>query len=253
MSRNRNTQKFPKDSLQFAEVTPDQVLLDRNAADAVASALRAIRPNTAFGIRPRNGGGIRPTPSGVRPNALAADMAITPADPSQRRSDLDCLHPVMRDAAIELQQLFEAEGLPFRIFESFRSPQRQAWLYAQGRTRSGQIVTRAEPWESYHQYGLAADFVLWLDGRWSWNTLGVNTRRWQRLHSLGRELGLEPLSFEMPHLQVAGLRLADLRAGHFPEGGDDLWHSNLEAAIISWGGNPAAPPLNSLRPALRES
>jgi peptidoglycan L-alanyl-D-glutamate endopeptidase CwlK len=56
-------------------------------------------------------------------------------------------------------------------------------------------------------------------------------------------MNLEPLRFELPHLQVAGLRIADLRAGKFPAGGDELWRDNLEAAAASWAGPPPAPPM----------
>ena len=30
-------------------------------------------------------------------------------------------------------------------------------------------VTRADAWQSAHQYGLAADFVRKIDGQWSWD------------------------------------------------------------------------------------
>ena len=36
-------------------------------------------------------------------------------------------------------------------------------MYAKGRTKPGKIVTNAKAWESIHNYGLAADFVLLLD------------------------------------------------------------------------------------------
>ncbi len=171
-------------------------------------------------------------------------------DPSMRRSDLAALHPIMREAVTELLQSFQNEGLPFRVFEAFRNPLRQAWLYGQGRTRPGSIVTHGQAWESYHQYGLAVDFVLWLNGTWSWNTLGINASRWDRLHALGTKVGLEPLRFEAPHLQVAGLLIDDLRNGKFPADGDDSWRNNLEATVISWSGKPPSPVMASLRPAI---
>lgn len=179
----------------------------------------------------------------------AAALAV-PADPSARRVDLESLHPLMREAVDRLLDQFQSEDLPFRVFEAYRSPVRQDWLYQQGRTRSGTKVTYAQAWTSYHQYGLAADFVLWTKNAWSWNTLGVDKARWERLHALGKTLGLEPLSFETPHLQVAGLKIGDLHAGKFPDGGDDSWHDNLEAAIVSWTGQPPAPPIESARPEL---
>lgn len=60
-------------------------------------------------------------------------------------------------------------GQEFRIFEGFRSPTRQNELWALGRTAPGKIVTRARGWQSWHQFGLAADIALWKDGKWSWD------------------------------------------------------------------------------------
>lgn len=140
-----------------------------------------------------------------------------------RNTDPACLHPLFRDKARELLQALELEGIPFRLFEGYRTPERQLYLYAQGRTRPGKIVTRARPGQSYHQYGLAGDFVLFENGKWSWESGGVKAGYWRRLHEAGKRLGLEPLSFEQPHLQIAGLRIQDLAAGRYPGGGDSTW------------------------------
>ena len=51
------------------------------------------------------------------------------------------------------------KGYIVAVFEGYRSPERQQWLYDQGRTRDGKIITYAKPWESFHQYGLAVDIV----------------------------------------------------------------------------------------------
>lgn len=173
-------------------------------------------------------------------------------DPLRRNVEQSRLHPVFRRKLRALLAQLKAEGLPFRPFECFRSPQRQEWLYQQGRTRPGAIVTRARPWESFHQYGLAADLVLHQDGRWNWEMGGRKARWWRRLHDLGREQGLEPLTFEFPHLQLAGVELAQLRAGVAPGGGDETWSDAMESAAATWAGTPASPPfqLPTMRPPL---
>lgn len=150
----------------------------------------------------------------------------------QRNCDPALLHPLFREKARELLGRLAAEGVPFRLFEGFRSPERQQYLYAQGRTRPGPVVTRARPWTSYHQYGLAGDFVLFEKGAWSWETSGAAELYWPKLHAAGKQLGLEPLSFELPHLQLAGLRIEDLVAGKYPGGGDATWEAGLRAAAI---------------------
>src|SRR4051812_45865119 len=151
-----------------------------------------------------------------------------------RNSDPALLHPVFREKACELLDRLAAENIPFRLFEGFRTPERQQYLYAQGRTRPGPIVTKALPWTSYHQYGLAGDFVLQESGVWTWNATGPHRQWWLRLQETGKLVGLEPLSFEMPHLQLAGLRVKDLAAGKYPPGGDATWQTRVDEALASW-------------------
>lgn len=63
-----------------------------------------------------------------------------------------------------------AAGYKVSIFEAWRSPERQDYLYAQGRTRPGEIVTQAKAWQSFHQYGVACDIAfLPAAGQWSWS------------------------------------------------------------------------------------
>lgn len=54
----------------------------------------------------------------------------------------------------------EKHGYDLALLEGYRSPERQAMLAAQG-----PHVTSADAFQSYHQYGLAADVAFWLDGK----------------------------------------------------------------------------------------
>lgn len=176
-------------------------------------------------------------------------------DPALRDRDPEHLHPVFRAKVAALEEKLACEKLPFKLFEGFRSPQRQQYLYAQGRTAPGSIVTRARPWLSNHQYGVAADFVLFEKGRWSWDDTGERAAWWDRLHDLARELSLTPLSFERPHLEMLEVKVRDLRAGRYPPGGDRSWAECLEQAVCSWPDPSDAPPLPDLlpqRPGLEE-
>lgn len=164
-------------------------------------------------------------------------------NPYARNNDLSFLHPTVREAVIIIEKNLNDEGIPFKVFEAFRYPERQADLFAQGRTKPGKIVTHAEPWRSYHQYGLAVDFVLFENNKWSWDDSTAEKKKWwKRMHELGKKNGLSPLDFEAPHLQIAGTSSNALSQGHYPSGGDDLWSEHLAAVIAGWNSLPTAPP-----------
>jgi hypothetical protein len=80
----------------------------------------------------------------------------------------------------------KANGLDVFVGEGYRSPERQAELYAQGRTKPGPIVTQAKPGQSRHQSGRAIDVVITRDGK------PVDERRlWSQLGKIGQAMGLE--------------------------------------------------------------
>lgn len=148
-------------------------------------------------------------------------------DPIKRSSDLVYLHPEFRRKVELVLGALERRSIPFEVFEASRSPERQARLY-----RKRPRVTKARPWRSMHQYGLAADFVLRIDGRWSWSTKTKQHRAWwSDLHGIASEVGLVPISWEKPHLQLAGVHIGDLRKGRYPAGGDDPWVWHLNKSI----------------------
>ena len=70
------------------------------------------------------------------------------------------LHPKLRSEAADILIECEKANVGIRITSTFRTPEEQNGLYAQGRTKPGSIVTNAKAWQSYHQYGLAVDICL---------------------------------------------------------------------------------------------
>lgn len=84
---------------------------------------------------------------------------------------LQQLHPSIRqsaiDAYIEACRVTPVGVHPF-ITETLRSFERSNALYAQGRTAPGQIVTNAKGGSSLHNYGLAIDFVIQVNGKEVW-------------------------------------------------------------------------------------
>ena len=105
-------------------------------------------------------------------------------------------------------------GIDVLITSTYRDGESQNWLYAQGRTRPGRVVTNAKAGQSWHNYRLAFDFVPIVNGKAMWN----DARSFKKCRQIGESLGLQGLSFEMAHLQwTGGLSLAQLRAGKTPK------------------------------------
>ena len=86
----------------------------------------------------------------------------------------------------------------FQPFEGFRNPERQNYLLTVSKT------TKAGPWESAHQYGLAVDFACRVIndngslGEWCWPVEAP----WDELRRLARSVGLDiPISWDKGHVQ----------------------------------------------------
>ena len=192
-------------------------------------------------------GGGQPPPS--LPPIVAAGP---PVNPERRDADLSKLHPVMRKKVEDLLDDLKKADVPMKVFEAFRPPERQAFLYAKGRTEPGGKVTNAEPWESFHQYGLAVDMVIDKAGFGFWDESEQGKKWWAKYHELALENGLEPLSWEKPHVQMEGLTYQSLLAGEYPAGGDETWAVNLTQAIARWPGpNKPKPPGEQERPPMQ--
>jgi peptidoglycan L-alanyl-D-glutamate endopeptidase CwlK len=76
------------------------------------------------------------------------------------------LHPKVRQEVsdcIEKAEVGFPPGIAIRIVQGLRTIDEQNAIYAQGRTKPGKIVTKAQGGHSYHNYGLAIDFALLYD------------------------------------------------------------------------------------------
>jgi peptidoglycan L-alanyl-D-glutamate endopeptidase CwlK len=112
--------------------------------------------------------------------------------------DFDNLAPFfaqkLRSAIAECQ----AQGYPVELFEGMRSETRQNQLWAQGRTEPGKIITHAKAGQSWHQYGLAADIVGFINGRWDWSL------NYDKIEQIMVSHGFSSLKFERAHFQITG-------------------------------------------------
>ncbi|MCX2486614.1 M15 family metallopeptidase [Pedobacter sp. MR2016-24] len=95
---------------------------------------------------------------------------------------LNALHPLTREKALVAYAEAVAKtpkGVHPFITQTLRTFEESDALYALGRTKVnpdgktakkplGNIVTNAKAGQSYHNYGLALDFCLQIDGKTSW-------------------------------------------------------------------------------------
>lgn len=128
------------------------------------------------------------------------------------------LFPPFSSAITLLEQRLVEAGLHFYLFMGLRTFEEQEELYARGRTAPGQVVTNARSGLSWHNYGLAADYVL--DGmpdkpgtQWSWQTkVDLNAdghNDWYQLGEIAESVGLEwggrwKKFPDLPHVQYRG-------------------------------------------------
>ena len=111
--------------------------------------------------------------------------------------------------------LFESRlaqnGIKVILTAGFRSFGEQDALYAKGRTKPGKKVTNARGGDSWHNYGLAADYAFVVNGKVTWNC------PWDVFGRIARECGLEwggdfKSIVDRPHVQwTRGKTLAQMR------------------------------------------
>mgnify|MGYP000997939771 FL=1 len=148
------------------------------------------------------------------------DLALTEAgDRASSRSEriIATLHARVQPYARALYFKAREHGLTINIIGGLRSYAEQDALYAQGRTRPGDIVTRARGGYSNHNFGIAFDVGLFERNQY----LGESPL-YKAVGALGEELGLEwggnwRTLVDQPHFQLRpdwaiGLRERDMLA-----------------------------------------
>lgn len=87
----------------------------------------------------------------------------------------------------ELTQLY----LPF---DGYRSPELQLDMVKRN-------VSKAGPWQSAHNYGLALDFVGWNpEAKWNWQP--ADSEDWKMIGIIATNAGmLRPITWDKPHVE----------------------------------------------------
>ena len=120
--------------------------------------------------------------------------------------------PVLKSKCCKFIVAAEAQGMNLRITSGYRSVDEQNALYAQGRTKPGNIVTKAKGGQSNHNFGLAFDVVEIKNGVALWDN------DWNKIEKLGKKFGFEWggdwTSFvDLPHFQMTfGYETSELLA-----------------------------------------
>jgi hypothetical protein len=156
--------------------------------------------------------------------AAGLAMAASVADVRQVDRNLERLHPVLRERLERvIQRMNDEFGHEVRVTEAHRSQERQNFLYEQGRSRPGPVVT----WtlNSNHTQGRAVDVII--DG--SYTKMGG----YQRLAQIAAEEGLHTLGAKDPgHLELPRDVPGKGPAGSFASAGSGAleWERTLAGA-----------------------
>jgi len=122
------------------------------------------------------------------------------------------LHPKVREEAADIYDEISNALLGkamCRFSYTLRTFAEQDAIYAQGRTKPGKIVTNSRGGLSYHNYGLAIDIVLLVNGAASWDTVkdfdGDGKSDWMEVVTIfkqfGWEAGIDWKFRDAPHFQ----------------------------------------------------
>lgn len=113
--------------------------------------------------------------------------------------DVNELEPEAKKGCLMLIEMCEKAGIPITIVETFRPQERQNYLYAQGRTRAGKVVTWTK--SSFHTTRRAFDFIH--------KTLGYNAPEsfWKRVADMAQNIGFTAGYYfkgqkDRPHIQL---------------------------------------------------
>ena len=110
--------------------------------------------------------------------------------------DITLCHPRLQQLAAKWIQACAAQGIVVGIAETLRTVEEQEELYAQGRTKPGQIVTNARgtSYRSQHQWGIAFDFFLTMDvdgdGKTTDDSYNDSTGIFGQAAAIAKSLGL---------------------------------------------------------------
>ena len=136
--------------------------------------------------------------------------------------DLEYLHPELRErflmAVADYSSQYPNEPSVF-VTQTYRSPERQNELYAQGRTAPGRIVTWVKGGQSFHNMfpSLAVDVAFNIPAGKGGPYARVDL--FEKFGAVGMKYDMEwggtwgPQNLDLPHFQVPRYSIKDFQAG----------------------------------------
>lgn len=123
---------------------------------------------------------------------------------------ISTLLPDVQSIARALVQKATSNGIQIKIISGLRSYEEQNELYAQGRTKPGNIVTKAKAGFSNHNFGIAFDIGVFEGKKYI-----TESAKYKAVGVLGMELGLEwggnwKSIVDQPHFQLRPLWAIDM-------------------------------------------
>ena len=134
---------------------------------------------------------------------------------SRKLSDLN---PVLWQKCLDFISACQKKEIYVLVDQTLRTNQEQDELYASGRTKPGKILTKAKGGDSYHNYGLAFDIAIMVNGKPNWGNMELYRQAGEIGQSVGLEWGGSFTRFpDYPHYQFTfGLSIAELKGGKVP-------------------------------------
>jgi len=144
--------------------------------------------------------------------------------------NLDDLHPALKRGVEELTRRMIAKGYKnMGVSSTYRDFEYQDYLYAQGRTRPGNIVTNCRAGQSFHNYRLAFDIFKNIKGQ-EYSDLEFFKTAGKIWVEMGGVWGGNFVSFvDRPHFEyTGGLKIKDMQEGkRLPDNAKMPWESQV--------------------------
>jgi peptidoglycan LD-endopeptidase CwlK len=161
------------------------------------------------------------------------------------------VHPELAKRVRLLIEDLAKAGMQIEVVQGLRTFAEQDALFAQGRTKPGNVVTNARGGQSNHNYGLAVDVVPFSNGKPNWN---APNSIWMAIGAEAEKLGMEwggnwKKFIDKPHIQLPGLSIRQCLS-LFKKGGlEAVWAAATN--ILQGSTTPPTKPDSTKPPAER--